>query len=337
MKNYNSTILILKNDRTGDLFVSLKAINRILIKHKNDKITIFLSKVNHKFSFLFPNINKEIISMDLGLREKFYLLKYLIFNKIDYIYILTPKNFYYYLPFFFRKIKFYGITIKGLTNRPNNFLLKYLYKYVTINRLSIKKRISSYKIQESLIEYFDNTNMINDNSTIENDFDFPKEYVFFHYKHKLFNDLLGWSLDDIDNLLEILRKKNKNVIFSSELNNNHVNNHFLSKYNSFDFNNKIHKNLNKKGIFFLKDIEGYNLFDIVKKSTNVVAPEGIITHMAYFLKKPVLGLMHFNLNNRRDFINQIISCKEWFPPSDYKFTVLKKNFTHSMNKLSKRI
>jgi len=330
-------ILILKNDRTGDLFVSLKAINRVLIKHQNDKITIFLSKINHKFSFLFPNLKKEIISMDLGLSEKFYILKYLLFNKIDSIYILTPKNFYYYLPFFFRKIKFYGITIKGTKNRPNNFLLKYIHKYVTIDRLTIKKRNSSYNIQESLIEYSDNSNMINTNSNIDHNFNFPKEYVFFHYKHKLFNDLLGWSLDDIDNLLIFFRKKNKNIMFSSELNNTQVNNHFLNKYNSFDFNNKTHSNINENGIFFLKDVEGYDLFDIVRKSNNVIAPEGIITHMAYFLKKPILALMHFKLNDRRDFINQIISCKEWFPPSKYKFTVLKKNFTTSLNKLDKRI
>ena len=35
-------ILIFKNDRTGDLFVSLNAINSILNKHKNDEIKIFL-------------------------------------------------------------------------------------------------------------------------------------------------------------------------------------------------------------------------------------------------------------------------------------------------------
>ena len=126
-------------------------------------------------------------------------------------------------------------------------------------------------------------------------------------------------------------------MFSSELNNNLVNTHFLKKYNSFDFFDMTKKNINKKGIFFLKDIEGYDLFDIVKKSNSVVAPEGIITHMAYFLKKPILALMHFNLKNRRDFINQIISCKEWFPPSEYKFIVLKKNYTNSINRLSKRI
>ena len=330
-------ILILKNDRTGDLFVSLKAINRILTKHKNDKITIFLSQINHKFSFLFPNIEKKIISMDLGIGEKFYILKYLLINKIENVYILTPKNFYYYLPFIFRKIKFYGIAIKGLTNRPNNFLLKYLYKYVTIDRLNIKKRNSSYNIQESLIEYYNNTNMINSNSVIENNFHFPKNYVFFHYKHKLFNDLLGWSLDDIDNLLNFFRKKNMNIMFSSELDDAHANNHFSSKYNSFDFYNKTQKKINEKGIFFLKGVEGYDLFDIVRKSNSIIAPEGIITHMAYFLKKPILALMHFKLNNRRDFINQVISCKEWFPPSDYRFTVLKKKFSTSINKLSKRI
>lgn len=330
-------ILILKNDRTGDLFVSLKAINRILIKHKNDNIIIFLSKINYKFGFLFSHIEKKIISMDLGLREKFSIFIYLLINKVETVYILTPKNFYYYLPFFFRNIKFHGITIKSLKNRPNNFLLKYLYKYVTIDRLTIKKRNSSYNIQESLIEFLDDINMIKIDSNIKNGFNFPKEYVFFHYKHNLFNNLLGWSLGDIDKLLIFLRKKNKNVMFSSELNNTFVNDYFLNKYNSFDFKNRTHNIINENGIFFLKDVEGYDLFNIVSKSNNVVAPEGIITHMAYFLKRPILALMHFKLNNRRDFINQIISCKEWFPPSNYKFTVLKKDFSVSLNKLDKRI
>ena len=63
-------ILILKNDRTGDLFVSLKAINRILNKHYNDNVQIILSDVNHKFSFLFPDISKKIISMNISLYEK---------------------------------------------------------------------------------------------------------------------------------------------------------------------------------------------------------------------------------------------------------------------------
>ena len=51
--NSNKKILILKNDRTGDLLVSLKCINKILNKHINDDITIYLSKINYKFGFFF--------------------------------------------------------------------------------------------------------------------------------------------------------------------------------------------------------------------------------------------------------------------------------------------
>ena len=64
-----SKVLILKNDRTGDLFVSLNAINKIINKHNNKNIDIFLSNVNHKFNFLFPKLNKKIFSMKLSIFE----------------------------------------------------------------------------------------------------------------------------------------------------------------------------------------------------------------------------------------------------------------------------
>ena len=60
-------VVIFKNDRTGDLFVSLKAINRIINKHSDQPITIFLSNINHKFSFLFPLLEKIVIPMDLSI------------------------------------------------------------------------------------------------------------------------------------------------------------------------------------------------------------------------------------------------------------------------------
>ena len=90
-------------------------------------------------------------------------------------------------------------------------------------------------------------------------------------------------------------------------------------------------------IIFLKNIDGYDLFDAINRSSKIISPEGIMTHIGYFLQKPILALMHFKLNNRRDFINQIISCKEWFPPNNYNYTVLKNDFNHSLKKLTKRI
>ena len=99
-------VLILKNDRTGDLFVSLKAINSILNKHKQDELCIFLSEINKKFAFLFPTLKKKIFSMDLNIFDKINIFIYFLFNKIDSVYILTPKSFYYFLPLVFRNIKF---------------------------------------------------------------------------------------------------------------------------------------------------------------------------------------------------------------------------------------
>ena len=111
----------------------------------------------------------------------------------------------------------------------------------------------------------------------------------------------------------------------------------LNKYNNYNFDLKKKNIINDKNIYFLKDVDGNNLFDAVKKSSKIISPEGIITHMGYYLKKSVLALMHFNLKDNKDFVSQIISCKEWFPPNNYEYTVLKKNFKRSLEKLEKRI
>ncbi len=330
-------IVILKNDRTGDLFVSLKAINKIINKHLDKKKIIFLSNINHKFSFLFPKIDKKIISMNLNLLEKIKIFFYFLFNKVDTAYILTPKSFYYFLPLIFRNTKFCAITINGLKKRPQNFFKKYLYKYVEIDRLNIKKRKSSYDLQESLIDTNLTKNQLNNSSSTKHDFKYPKNYIFFHYKKNLFKNLLNWDLKTVSSFIDYLSSKYENVLFSSELNNNEANKFFSNIYNSFDFQDyKLHI-VNNKNVYFLKEVDGYDLFDAVNKSKQIISPEGIITHMGYYCKKPILALMHFNLKNRQDFINQIISCKEWFPPNDYNFIVLKKNFDLSLSKLSKRI
>ena len=330
-------VLILKNDRTGDLFVSLQAINLILNKHFDKEINIFLSNINHKFSFLFPKIKKNIISMNLSIYEKIKIFFYFLFNEIETVYILTPKNFYYYLPFFFRNIKFYGISINGQKKRPGSFLLKYLYKYVELDRLNIKKRKSSYEIQKDLIDTNFESNFLNNHSNTSHKFEYPKNYIFFHYKRNLFENLLQWNLETTYLFLKFLSSKYENILFSSEFKDDDTNFFFMRRFNTFDFDNLNLNKINNENIFFLKNVDGYDLFDAVNKSSEIIAPEGIITHMGYYLKKPILALMHFNLKNKQDFINQIISCKEWFPPNKYKFIVLKKDYNASIRKLSKRI
>ena len=116
-----------------------------------------------------------------------------------------------------------------------------------------------------------------------------------------------------------------------------INNYFLKQFNTYDYDASEEYIINDKNIIFLKNIDGYDLFDVISKSNKIIAPEGIITHIGYFLKKPILALLHFNLRNREDFINQIISCKEWFPPNNYNYSVLKKDFDQTLKKLNKRV
>ncbi len=275
--------------------------------------------------------------MNLSIFEKIKIFFYFLFNEIETVYILTPKNFYYYLPFFFRNIKFYGITINAQKKRPGSFLLKYLYKYVELDRLNIKKRKSSYEIQKDLIDTNFESNFLNNHLNTNHKFEYPKNYIFFHYKRNLFENLLQWNLETTYLFLKFLSSKYENILFSSEFKDNDINLFFMKKFNTFDFDNQNLNKINNENIFFLKNIDGFDLFDAVNKSSEIIAPEGIITHMGYYLKKPLLALMHFNLKNRQDFINQIISCKEWFPPNKYKFIVLKKDYNASIRKLSKRI
>ena len=63
MKN----ILVIKNDRLGDLAISLPALNLILNKYKNEKITFVLSDINFSFSFLLKNNNVDFIKTSYAL------------------------------------------------------------------------------------------------------------------------------------------------------------------------------------------------------------------------------------------------------------------------------
>ena len=113
MNSNDEKIIVFKNDAVGDLTQSLKAINNITKIHNNKIIEIYLSERSEKFDFLIndKNVRFKKLNYDLNLVEKFKIIFYLLKNKITKIYILTPKNFYFYLPFFFRNIKFFGYVL----------------------------------------------------------------------------------------------------------------------------------------------------------------------------------------------------------------------------------
>ena len=55
--------------------------------------------MSKKFNFLFndPKVNIKVINYNLTIQEKIKLFFFILGNKISKIYILAPKNYYYYL------------------------------------------------------------------------------------------------------------------------------------------------------------------------------------------------------------------------------------------------
>ena len=329
-------VLILKNDRVGDYFTSVNSINLIINKHKDRDIIVFLSKINFKFNFIFKELKIKIFNYNLNVLEKIKIINYLIFNNISDIYILAPKNFYYILPFLFRRIKFHAVCIDSDRNRPSNFLKKFLFNKETLYRRDNSKILSVYKVLENLINY--KNKIVNYKNLKFNEFvffEFPKNATYFHYKHNLFSEKLLWDNMKIKNFIEFLAKKRKFIVFSSELDNSKKNNFFFQNFNSYDFKQKKYNKINNQNILFLDNLEGNNLVHSISLCDDVIAPESGITHIGSFLKKKTLALMHFKFNNKNDIFNQIIAIKEWKPLSHFSFTIIKKDFNKSINKLSK--
>ena len=332
-----NNVLILKNDRVGDYITSINSINLILNKHINSSVYIFLSKNNYKFNFLFKKMKIKVFNYDLKLFEKFLIFYFILTNKISDVYILAPKNFYYYLPFIFRRIKFHGLCIDSDRSRPNSFLKKYLYSTSTLFRKDKSKIISTYIAQENLISYKKNIeNFIHLDFPEFKIFNFPKNSTFFHYKHVLFKKLLLWDTETIVKFILFLASKKENIVFSSELNFSEENEFFKKNFNSYDFKLKKFNKISSKNILFLENIEGKDLFNMINLSTEVIAPEGAISHISHFLNKKTLSLMHFNIKNQKGIFRQINDIIEW-SPKNFRFLVLKKNFDQSLAKMSKRI
>ena len=331
-------ILVLKNDAVGDLCQSLPAIQNI-IDIKNSKVEICLSERSQNFKFLIngDNIKFKILNYDLSLKEKFLIFLKCLIEKIDRVYILTPKNFYFYLPLFFRNIRFYAICLNGRYNyfRPNKFLRKFLYKYEINDRSIEYKRTSTENIQKKLT-YEDSNSIYQVNKDLnvssflkEN---LPTNYVYFHLKKKTI-DKLEWSVDDLNYLFNHLLKYYDNVVFTRDIENNKEQIDFSERYNVINFKLKM---LNKKNnnIFLFDEIEGLDLFNTIKFSSKVIAFHGMMTNLGSLLKKKITDLWFFDTKNLNDYMNYRNAFYEFKPIyNGYDFLIPSKDIKKTFRKL----
>ena len=328
-------ILILKNDRVGDLFNSLNGINAILKDNPNTKIEIVLSKISQNLSFLFDikNVTVSFLPYHLSFIDKFRLFFKIFTNSFEKIYILSPKNFYYYLPFFC-KSKFYAITIKNSNkSRPFNFLLKKLFKYKINNRdnKKIGDSISSLIFNLCSTKPFSSYNNILNNNPqctllFQSKINLFTNFIHIHYKDSIFKKN-GWSINSFYKLLDSLSYKNK-IILTSDYGNFDYHKELLSNFSYLDFNSSIDKIDLNKNTHYLHNINTSDLFKLVSLSNTVISPHGAMTVMASYLKKKVIDIFDTNI--------RINAFREYKPYNkNYNFFIIKPDFDKILLKINK--
>ena len=90
----------------------------------------------------------------------------------------------------------------------------------------------------------------------------------------------------------------------------------------------------KKNILFFDNIVGEDLFNVIKHSKKVVAFHGMMTNLAFLLKKPVLDLFYCNIESWNDYRKYRNSFYEFKPKYEgYDFIIPKKSMQKTITKI----
>ena len=338
-----SKILILKNDRAGDLMTSLNLISSL--RNYNNDIKIYLSELNIGFSFFFEEMIIDKVNFNLNLKDKFKIFFDLYKNSYDKVYILSPKSYYFLLPLFFRRVKFYSIVYNNKRNRPGSFLRKFLYKYKIIYR----NKINAKSYRDIQLELLDKGELADNNFSkllipkIPNNLKniLPRRFLFFQFRYFFFLKL-GWGLKEFNLLMNKLLTKYDYILFSSDNENKEkileYNKYFKENFSTIDTNFYL-KIINKsnKRIFYLSNLNAKNLFLICKESEINLAKEGIISHISFFHKKKCHNLFNFKINSYEDYYFQKISYSEWSKDMKFSFSFLNSNINKAIKKILKNV
>ncbi len=336
----NKHIVVLKNDAVGDLVHSIKAIENLISDEQIKKITIFLSYLNKDFSFLFNNkkIDIKILNNNLNIIDKIKLFIYLAKEKVNEVFILTPKSFYYFLPIFFFRIKFYAICINNINGykRPIKFLRRFLYKFEINDRAATFKRDSTLKIQNNLtyksnVKRIEKKIVLNVNMYLKQYI--PSDYFYFHLNKKRLNSL-KWGIDELKELFKEFLKYSNQVVITKDIEIDQNNKILKDNFNSIDLKNKKFIDRKSKIIFF-DNVYGEDLYNLIRLSKKVIAFHGMMTNLASIEKKSVLDLFYCKIENWNDYRNYRNSFYEFKPSyNGYDFIIPKKDIKQTIKKIN---
>ena len=137
-------------------------------------------------------------------------------------------------------------------------------------------------------------------------------------------------------------RKHEFILFTSDIEKNclikNYNDYFEKNFSIIDTSNyKNYINEKNKNIFYLKNIDAFNLFLIINESNINLAQHGIFSHISYFYKKKCHNLFNFEINSQKDIIHQKISCSEWYKGMNYSFSFINKDINKAIKKILKNI
>ena len=317
-------ILILKNDRVGDFFHSLRNIKLIKDFYSNHKIEIYLSKINIRFSSVFNS--KELIlqevSYNLSTLEKLKLFYKLMQNDYEYVFILSPKNFYFYLPLIFRKIKFLALCVDGKKRkRPNTFLRKYLFKFIVNDRSKNIKKLPIYEMEKKLLENIMPITKSNKrNDYLKYDPKGKRLNALFHYKSEIFGNIND-NIDQFNNFFShLVRKFNIHIKISTDI---ELNSSSKELFNAFKNNHNIK---------FLGPVDAESLMKEIGDSDLIISPHGAISCIAGYYNKNIIDI--FDRTITRNAFSEFKPYTNSYYQFIFKSLDLNKTFLKIMYKIN---
>ena len=210
-----------------------------------------------------------------------------------------------------------------------------MFKYVINDRSAVFKRKSTAEIQNELTK---KANEINNKIKIKTNFsdklkrNLPKDYMYFHAKRKILDEL-GWGIEDIKLLFNEILKYSNSLVVTKDIEIDKNTKIFKDNFNSYDFKtSKFIDNSNK--VLFFDNIDGEDLYNVIRNSKKVIAFHGMMTNIASINHQKVLDLFHCNINNWDDYRNYRNSFYEFKPNySGYDFTIPSKNIDKTIKKI----
>ena len=125
-----------------------------------------------------------------------------------------------------------------------------------------------------------------------------------------------------------------NIVLTKDIEIDSYINIFKENFNTYNFKTEKFVNNNSKVIFF-DNIEGEDLYNVIKYSQKVVAFHGMMTHLASLEKKPVLDLFYCKINSWEDYRKYRNSFYEFKPKYEgYDFIIPKNNINKTLNKIT---